>query len=56
MDELASQAKVHIYSNYTHVIWEIKNLEKFYKAKVLAAGNTLNPRLFKATFGTGKIP
>ena len=56
MDELASQAKVHIYSNYTHVIREIENLEKFYKAKVLAVGNTLDPRLFKAQFGTGKIP
>ncbi len=56
MDELASQAKVHIYSNYTHVIREIENLEKFYKAKVLAAGNLLDPRLFKAQFGTSKIP
>ena len=56
MDELASQAKVHLYSNYSDVIKEIKNLEKFYEAKVLAGGNMLNPRLFKATFGTRKIP
>ena len=56
MDELTFQAKVHIYSNYTHVIKEIENLEKFYEAKALAGGNFLNPRLFKAMFGTGKIP
>ena len=56
MEKLASQAKIHLYSNYTHVIREIKNLEKFCKAKVLAAGKTLNPRFFKAQFGTGKIP
>ncbi len=39
MDELDFKAKVNLYSNYTHVIREIKNLKKFYEAKVLAAGN-----------------
>ena len=56
MDELAFQAKVHIYSNYTHVIREIENLEKYYGTKVLVSGNIFDPRYFKAKFGTGKIP
>jgi hypothetical protein len=56
MDELAFRAKVHIYSNYTHVIKEIENLEKFYKAKVLAGDIFFDPSLFKAQFDTRKIP
>ena len=44
MDELRAQAKVHVTDNYIHVIMmEIKSLEKFYEAKVLAAGSILEP-------------
>ena len=56
MDELDFQSQVHISSNYTHVIKEIKNLEKYYEVKVLTGDNTFDPRLFKAQFGTRKIP
>ena len=56
MDELGFQAKVHLYSNYTDVIKEIKNLERYYKTMVLVSGNTLDLRLFKAKYVTGKLP
>ena len=56
MDELDFQAQVHISSNYTHVIKEIKNLEKYYKVKVLTGDNFFDHRLFKAQLVTGKIP
>ena len=46
MDELAFQAKGNLYSNYSDVIKEIENLEKYYETMLLASGNILNPRLF----------
>ena len=39
MDEASAQAKVHVTDTYIHVIKEIKNLEQFYEAKVLAVGS-----------------
>ena len=39
MDEPSAHAKVHKVDKFIHVIKEIKNLEQFYEAKVLAVGS-----------------
>jgi hypothetical protein len=56
MDKQSAQGKIHVANTYSHVIKEIKNLERFYEAKVLAAGSTFDPAVFKVRFGTGKLP
>ncbi len=56
MDELSKEAKVHLSFNYKHVIREIKNLERFYEAKVLAACSIFDPKIYKARLGTNKVP
>ena len=48
MDKLSKDARVHLAFHYKQVIREIENLEVFYEAKVLAAGNILDPKVFKA--------
>ena len=55
-DELSKDTRVHLAFHYKQVIREIKNLEEFYEAKVLAAGNIHNPKVFKAKYGTKKMP
>ena len=56
MDEPSVQAKGHVINYYSHVIKEIKNLEQFYDAKVLAAGSIFNPRAYKVRFGDKPVP
>ncbi len=56
MDKLSRDANFLSTFNYKRVIREIENLEQFYEAKVLAAGSIFDPKVYKARFGTGKIP
>ena len=56
MDEPSAQAKVHVTNTYIHVIKEIKNLEQFYKAKVLASGSIFDAKVYKVRFGFKPIP
>ncbi len=72
MDEPSTQAQVQLSTNYSRVIKDIKNLEQFYVASVLAIcskpmskkpsvtfktePSIFDPANFKAKYGTGKIP
>ena len=56
MDEPTAQAKVHLINNFIHVIKEIKNLEQFYEAKVLAAGSIFNSKTYLVRFGSKPVP
>ena len=72
MDEPSTQNQVQLTTNYSRVIKDIENLEQFYDARVLAICSTteskkptvsfgstpliFDPKVFKAKFGTGKIP
>ncbi len=72
MDEPSTQAQVQFSTNYSRVIKDIKNLEQFYDASILAIcskpvsekpsvtfetePSIFNPANFKAKYGTGKIP
>ena len=72
MDEPSTQAQVQFSTNYSRVIKDIENLEQFYDAKVLAICSKpvskkpsvtfetelsiFDPTVFKAKFGTGKLP
>ena len=56
MDKPSAQAKVHVTDTYIHVIKEIKNLEQFYEAKVLAAGSIFDPAVYKVRFGSRPVP
>ena len=38
------------------MVKEIKNLEKYYEVKVLTGDNTFDPKLFRAKYGTRKLP
>ena len=38
------------------MIKEIKNLEQFYEAKVLAAGSIFDPKICKVRFGSKPVP
>ena len=56
MDEPSEKTKVHFAETYKRVIKEIENLEQFFDAKVLAAGSIFDPVVFKAKYGTRKLP
>jgi len=54
MDEPSAQTQVHLSTNYSRVIKDIKNLEQFYDAKVLAIRST--PVSEKPTVSFGSKP
>ncbi len=72
MDEPSAQTQVNLSTTYSRVIKDIENLEQFYDAKVLAIcskpvsekpavtfetePSIFDPKVFKAKFGTGKLP
>ncbi len=72
MDEPSAHIQVQLSTNYSRVIKDIENLEQFYDTRVLAIFSTTNsnkptvtfesepsifdPKVFKAKFGTGKLP
>jgi hypothetical protein len=72
MDEPSAQTQVQFSTNYSRVIKDIKNLEQFYDASVLAICSKpvsekpsvtfesepliFDPANFKAKYVTGKIP
>jgi hypothetical protein len=54
MDEPSAQAQVQLSTNYSRVIKDIKNLEQFYDAKVLAIRSTTVSE--KPTVSFGQAP
>ena len=56
MDEPSAQAAAHVTNTYIHGIKEIKNLEQFYEAKVLAVGSKNVSATPSVHFGSKPVP
>ena len=52
MDKPSAQTKVHLADTYRRVIKDIKNLERFYEAKVLAIGSKNESETTSVHFGS----
>ena len=56
MDEPSAHAKVHKVDRSIHVIKEIKNIEHFYYANVVAASSKVNSTTSLVHFGSKPVP
>jgi hypothetical protein len=52
IDKPSAYAKVHKVELFEHVVKEIENLERYYEAKVLAGGSTVNTTTLTVHFGS----
>jgi hypothetical protein len=52
MDKLSAYAKVHTVEPFNHVVKEIDNLERYYEAKVQAAGSKVISKNLTVHFGS----